>query len=178
MNENQQLKALLKQYLDGVCVCMLCAVYMCVGCAVYMCVGCAVYMCVGCAVYMCVGCAVYMCVGCAVYMCVGCAVYMCVGCAVYMCVGCAVYMCVGCAVYMCVGCAVYMMPYEITNYVYTMTIERNLYTLPPFTRAPRSGLYLGFGVHTGTLTRVTDPAAEQGFDPVSRSDYVITVSQV
>ena len=54
---------------------------------------------------------------------------MCVGCAVYMCVGCAEYMCVGCAVYMCVGCAVYMMPYEITNYVYTMTIERNLYTL-------------------------------------------------
>ncbi len=39
---------------------------------------------------------------------------------------------------------------------------------PPFTRAPRSGLYLGFGVHTGTLTRVTDPAAEQGFDSVSR----------
>ena len=46
------------------------------------------------------------------------------------------------------------------------TSEASVYTTvthaPPFTRAPRSGLYPGFGVHTGTLTRV-----RSGFDPGS-----------
>ena len=47
---------------------------------------------------------------------------------------------------------------------------------PPFHTGTRPGLYPSFGIDTGTLTRVLDPACEQGFDPGLRPAYVITVS--
>ena len=71
---------------------------------------------------------------------------------------------------------VWQTPLE-TLYVYCMcTVCVCVRYIPPFHTGTQPGLYPSFGIHTGTLTRVLDPACEQGFDPVSRPAYVITVS--
>ena len=46
---------------------------------------------------------------------------------------------------------------------------------PPFNMGTQPGLYPSFGIDSGTLARVLNPACEQGFDPVSRPAYIITV---
>ena len=58
--------------------------------------------------------------------------------------------------------------------------------IPPFHTGTKTRVISGFWYSHGRgnpgfdpgRTRVTDPGAEQGFDPGSRVDYIITVSRV
>ena len=59
--------------------------------------------------------------------------------------------------------------------IYMRFIYYNMHS-PPLSHGRATRIIPEFGIHTGTLTRVLDPACEQGFDPGLRPAYIITIS--
>ena len=75
-----------------------------------------------------------------------------------------------------------MRKYELRVYVCTCVNCIRMMTLTPLSHGHNTRILPEFWHSHGHvnpgLTRVLDPACEQGFDPGSRPAYIITVSQV